>query len=582
MKGNELKRRYIEFFKKKGHKEIRNSSLIPENDPTVLFTTAGMHPLVPYLLGQKHPLGKRLVNIQRCIRTGDIDDVGDDVHLTFFEMLGNWSLGDYFKKEAIEMSFEFLTKELNIPIEKLAITCFVGDKNADKDEESAEVWKKLGISSKRIIFLGKEDNWWGPAGTTGPCGPDTEMFYWAGDEKAPEQFNPGDSRWVEIWNDVFMQYNKLQNGKLESLKQKNVDTGMGVERTAMLLQGKKNVFETDLFLPILKTIRHLSRKDDIKAERIIADHIKTSVFILNEKIVPSNLGHGYVLRRLIRRASRYARLIDLDKDGLNEVAKKVIEIYRETYDGLKKKELFILDELKKENEKFEKTLTSGLRIFEKEISKLDGKELSGKIAFVLFTSYGFPLEMTIELAEEKGFRVEEETFWEEYKRHQDLSRQATKGVFKSGLADNSEEVTQYHTVTHLLLQALKNNLSHDIEQRGSNITKERIRFDFNFDRKLTDEEKKKIEDEVNEKINAHLDVKSEEMSLGDARKSGASGIFEERYGNVVSVYTIGRYSKEICTGPHVENTKNIKGKFRIVKEESSSAGIRRIKGILEK
>ena len=582
MKGNELKRRYIEFFKKKGHKEIRNSSLIPENDPTVLFTTAGMHPLVPYLLGQKHPLGKRLVNIQRCIRTGDIEDVGDDVHLTFFEMLGNWSLGDYFKKEAIEMSFEFLTKELNIPIEKLAITCFVGDKNADKDEESAGVWKKLGISSKRIIFLGKEDNWWGPAGTTGPCGPDTEMFYWTGDEKAPEQFNPGDSRWVEIWNDVFMQYNKLQNGKLESLKQKNVDTGMGVERTAMLLQGKKNVFETDLFLPILKVIRHLSRKDDIKAERIIADHIKTSVFILNEKIVPSNLGHGYVLRRLIRRASRYARLIDLDKDGLNEVAKKVIEIYQETYDGLKKKELFILEELKKVNEKFEKTLTSGLRVFEKEISKLDGKELSGKIAFVLFTSYGFPLEMTIELAEEKGFRVEEETFWEEYKKHQDLSRQATKGVFKSGLADNSEEVTQYHTVTHLLLQALKNNLSHDIEQRGSNITKERIRFDFNFDRKLIDEEKKKIEDEVNEKINAHLDVKREEMSLEDARKSGASGIFEEKYGDVVSVYTIGKYSKEICTGPHVENTKNIKGKFRIVKEESSSAGIRRIKGILEK
>ena len=582
MKSNELKGKYIEFFKKKGHNEIKNSSLIPENDPTVLFTTAGMHPLVPYLLGQKHPLGKRLVNVQRCIRTGDIDDVGDEFHLSFFEMLGNWSLGDYFKKEAIEMSFEFLTKELNIPMNKLAITCFAGDKNADKDEESAKIWKKLGIPEKRIAFLGKEDNWWGPAGATGPCGPDTEMFYWTGDEKAPEEFNPGDSRWVEIWNDVFMQYNKLQNGKLENLKQKNVDTGMGVERTAMLLQGKKNVFETDLFLPILKVIRHLSRKDDIKAERIIADHIKTAVFILNEKIVPSNIGHGYVLRRLIRRALRYARLIDLNEDGLNEVAKKIIEVYKETYDGLKKKELFILDELKKENEKFEKTLTSGLRVFEKEISKLSGKELSGEVAFLLFSSYGFPLEMTIEIAEEKGLQVEEETFWEEYKKHQDLSRQATKGVFKSGLADNSEEVTQYHTVTHLLLQALKNNLSYDIEQRGSNITKERIRFDFNFDRKLTDEEKKKIEDEVNEKINEHLDVKREEMSLNDARKSGASGIFEEKYGDVVSVYTIGKYSKEICTGPHVENTGNVKGKFKILKEESSSAGIRRIKGILEK
>ncbi len=581
MKSSELKRRYIEFFKRNGHKEIKNSSLIPENDPTVLFTTAGMHPLVPYLLGQKHPLGKRLVNVQRCIRTGDIEDVGDEVHLTFFEMLGNWSLGDYFKEEAIKLSFEFLTKELKIPVDKLAVSCFAGDKDASRDDEAAEIWRNIGISEKRIAFLGKKDNWWGPAGETGPCGPDTEMFYWTGD-KTPINFDPKDVRWVEIWNDVFMQYNKLKNDKLEGLKQKNVDTGMGVERTAMLLQGKKNVFETDLFLPILQIIRKLSKRDDAKGERIIADHIKASVFILNEDVVPSNIGHGYVLRRLIRRALRYARIIDLNEDGLEEVAKSVIEIYKGNYDNLKKKELFILDEIKKESEKFRKSLNSGLRMFEKEIKNLTNKELSGDVAFTLFSSYGFPLEMTIELAEEKNLKVDEESFWEEYKKHQDLSRQATKGTFKSGLADNSEEVTQLHTTTHLLLQALRNILSHDVEQRGSNITPERLRFDFNFNRKLTDEEIKKVENQVNDKINAHLDVRREEMSLDEARKKGATGIFEEKYGDVVSVYTIEGYSKEICTGPHVENTSQIKGKFKILKEESSSAGVRRIKAILEK
>ncbi len=583
MNADELKRNYIEFFKNNKHKEIKNARLIPENDPTVLFTTAGMHPLVPFLLGQKHPLGKRLVNVQRCIRTGDIDEVGDDVHLTFFEMLGNWSLGDYFKEEAIKMSLDFLTNVLKLDKNKLAVTCFEGDRNAKKDEESFRIWKSLGINEKRIKFLGKTDNWWGPAGKTGPCGPDTEMFYWTGEGKAPEEFNVKDKKWVEIWNDVFMQYNKFEDNTLKELKQKNVDTGMGVERTIMVLQNKKSIFDTDLFLPILKVIRNISRKGDEKAERIIADHIKASVFILNEKIEPSNVERGYVLRRLIRRALRYGKVTDIRRDDfLEEVAKVVIEIYKESYNDLKKNELFILDQLKKEHEKFRKSLNAGLRIFEKEVENISTKIFPGKIAFVLFTSYGFPLEMTIELAEEKGLEVDEEGFWEEFKKHRELSRKATKGIFKSGLADNSEEVTKLHTITHLLLQALRNHIDKNIEQRGSNITSERIRFDFNLDRKLNDDEIKTIQNEVNKKIKENLEVKREEMSVEEANKKGASGIFEEKYGEVVSVYSIGNYSKEICAGPHVENTKEIKGKFKIIKEESSGAGVRRIKAILEK
>ncbi|MBU2639673.1 MAG: alanine--tRNA ligase [Nanoarchaeota archaeon] len=583
MKVNELIKEYIEFFKSKKHKEIKNSSLIPENDPTALFISAGMHPLVPYLLGQKHPFGNRLVNVQRCIRTTDIEEVGDDVHLTFFEMLGNWSLGDYFKEDAIKFSFEFLTKVLKLNKNKLAVSCFIGDENAEKDIESAEVWESLGIPKERIKFLGKRDNWWGPAGSTGPCGPDTEMFYWTGKENAPREFNLEDKTWVEIWNDVFMQYNQLKDGSLKELKQKNVDTGMGVERTIMTLNNLKSVFETELFSPLINKIREFSKKDDTKAERIIADHIKASVFILNEKIEPSNLGRGYVLRRLIRRVIRYGNLIGIRKENyLEDLAKVVIDIYKLNYPELKKNEIFILDQLKKEDDRFRKSLNSGLRVFEKEIRKLEEKILSGETAFTLFSSYGFPLEMTIELAKEKNLEVDEENFWEEFKKHQELSRKATKGVFKSGLADNSEVVTQLHTVAHLLLQALRNHIDKNIEQRGSNITAERIRFDFNLDRKLEDDEIKVIENEVNEKIKASLEVKKEEMSVEEAKKKGASGTFEEKYGNVVSVYSIGNYSEEICAGPHVSNTKEIKGKFRIIKQESSGAGIRRIKAVLEK
>ncbi|MAF51165.1 MAG: alanine--tRNA ligase [Nanoarchaeota archaeon] len=580
MESEEIRKGFIEFFKKKKHKEIKNSSLIPENDPTVLFTTAGMHPLVPYLLGEKHPLGKRLVNIQRCIRTGDIEDVGDETHLTFFEMMGNWSLGDYFKEESIKMSYEFLVDVLKFDKNKLAVSCFEGDKDAPKDEEAADAWRRIGISEKRIAFLDKNENWWGPAGETGPCGPDSEIFYWVGDEEVPEEFDVKNPKWVEVWNNVFMQYNKLKSGEFEPLKQKNVDTGIGVERTAMVLQNKKIIFDTDLFLPILEIIRENSKKDDLKSERIIADHLKASVFILNEKITPSNLGQGYVLRRLIRRALRYCKLIDAKEDICEEIAKIVIEMYKDSY-GLKKNEIFILNELKKEQEKFKKTLNNGLKVFEREVNNLKEKFLPGKIAFTLFASYGFPLEMTVELAEEKKLDVDEDGFWDEFKKHQDLSRKATKGVFKSGLADKSDETTQLHTVTHLLLQALRNHINNKIEQRGSNITSERLRFDFNFDRKLTDDELRKLENEVNEKIHEKLDVKKEEMSIEEAKEKGATGIFEDKYGEVVSVYFVGDYSKEICAGPHVENTSKIKGKFKIVKEESSSAGVRRIKGILE-
>lgn len=582
MNRDELINKYIEFFKNKHHKEIKNASLIPENDPTVLFTTAGMHPLIPYFFGQKHPLGNKLVNVQRCIRTSDIEEVGDDVHLTFFEMLGNWSLGDYFKKEAIEMSFEFLTKVLKIDKNKLAVSCFKGDKDVEKDNESYETWQKMGIPIERIAFLGRKDNWWGPPGEVGPCGPDTEMFYWTGKDKAPNKFDPRNSKWVEIWNDVFIQYNKTKDGKYEELKQKNVDTGMGVERVIMLLQDKKTVFETDLFASLIDVFRGFSKESDEKAERIIVDHVKASVFILNENIVPSNLGQGYVLRRLIRRSLRYGRILKINRENfLAEVAEKVIDIYCSFYSNLKKNERFILDEFKKEEKKFIKSLNSGLRIFEKEIESLEGKKLSGKFVFTLFSSYGFPLEMTEELAKEKNLEIDEESFWEEFKKHQEISRKSTKGTFKSGLADDSEIVTQYHTVTHLLLQALRNHVDHKIEQRGSNITKERLRFDFSFDRKLTDDEVKIIEKEVNEKIQEGLEIKKEEMSLEEAKKKGATGIFDEKYGEIINVYSIGDYSKEICAGPHVENTKEIKGKFKIKKQESSSAGVRRIKAVLK-
>jgi len=565
----QLIKAYIDFFKSKNHKEIPNSSLIPENDPTVLFTTAGMHPLVPYLLGQLHPLGKRLVNNQKCIRTSDIDKVGNEFHLTFFEMLGNWSLGDYWKKEAIKYSLEFLTKILKIQKQELEITCFKGDKNAPKDTESAKIWQSLGIKKEKIKFLGKEDNWWGPAGKTGPCGPDTEMFF----------------KGVEIWNDVFMQYNKDENNNYLELNQKNVDTGMGVERTLAILQEKKDVYETSCFLPIIKKIEKISKKkygknfQDTRSMRIIADHIKASVFILAENIQPSNIEQGYVLRRLIRRAIRYALKLGI-KNFTKILAEEVIKIYPD-YKHLLASKKFILEEIEKEESWFSEILEQGIRYFEKIVKNLKGKVIEGKTSFLLYQSYGFPLEMTLELAKEKKLEVNVLGFEQEQKKHQELSRTSTQGKFKSGLADYSKETTKLHTATHLLNQALRIILNNpDIHQKGSNITAERLRFDFNFDKKLTEDELKAVESLVNKKISESLPVIKQEMSLEQAKKSGVQGVFQEKYGEKVFVYSIGNFSKEICAGPHVSNTKEL-GKFKIIKEESIAQGVRRIKAILE-
>lgn len=542
MTSNELRQKYLEFFQSKRHKVIPSASLVPENDPSVLFTTAGMHPLVPYLLGEKHPSGVRLVDAQKCIRTGDIDEVGDNRHLTFFEMLGNWSLGDYWKKESIEWSFEFLTKELEIPVERISVTCFAGDSDVPKDNESAEIWKSLGIPENKIKFLGREDNWWGPAGETGPCGPDTEIFVDG----------------VEIWNNVFMQYNKTKDGKFEPLSQKNVDTGMGLERTLMILNGQKSVFETDIFEGLLK--------EDTKENRIIADHIKAAVFILSEGIVPSNTGAGYVLRRLIRRAMRYGADFSL--------AEKIIDIYKDVYPELLKNKEKILENLKTEKEKFEKTLENGLKEFER-----------GTDPFVLFTSYGFPLELTKELAKEKGVEIDEDRFNEEFKKHQELSKTSSAGMFKGGLSDAGEETKKLHTATHLLRQALEIVLGEPITQKGSNINSERLRFDFGFGRKMTDEEKKKVEDLVNQKISEKLPVNKIVMKKEEAEKTGAAHTFGDKYGDEVSLYYVGpsldsAWSKEFCGGPHVENTGEL-GHFKILKEEAVSAGVRRIKAILE-
>lgn len=569
MNRKELIKKYIEFFKSKNHAEIKNSSLIPENDPTVLFTTAGMHPLVPFLLGQKHPSGKRLCNVQRCIRTGDIEEVGDETHHTFFEMLGNWSLGDYWKKDSIKYSFEFLTKELGIKKTQLKVTCFEGDKKLSipEDDEAAEIWKKQGIRAEKIEFLGK-DNWWGPAGNTGPCGPDTEIFV----------------NDVEIWNNVFMQYEKDSKGNYKPAKQKNIDTGMGVERTIAILNNLEDNYLTDCFKPIIEKIEELSKKEyqkNKKEMRIIADHIKAAVFIIADGIIPSNTEQGYVLRRLIRRAIVQGRNLNL-RNFTDKIAEPVFEIY-DDYKHLQKNKKRIIEELKKEENKFLERLEKGLRVLDMMVTgqKYENKLISGKNAFFLFQSHGFPIELTKEIAKEKRIRVDEKEFQRELAKHQELSRTASAGKFKSGLADNSEATTRLHTATHLLLAALKKVLKNNsIIQKGSNINPERARFDFSFSRKLTPEEIKKIEDEVNSQIKKALPVKREEMSLKEAKKSRASGIFDSKYGDKVSVYTINNYSKEICTGPHVKNTKEI-GKFKIIKEESSSSGVRRIKARLE-
>src|SRR3989338_2603053 len=580
MKASELKKKYLEFFKSKKHSIIKSSPLIPENDPTVLFTTAGMHPLVPHLLGVEHPEGKRLADVQKCIRTGDIDSVGDDTHLTFFEMLGNWSLGDYFKKEAIEWSFEFLTskKWLNLDINKLGVTCFAGDKDASKDEEEAKIWLSLGIKKERIAFLSKEDNWWGPAGETGPCGPDTEMFYWISNESVPKIFNPRDKRWVEIWNDVFMQYTKTKEGKYELSKQKNVDTGMGVEITVCILQGKKSVYETEVFLPVISKIKSLTKEKNENYIRIIADHLKASTFILGDErsITPSNLGQGYVLRRLIRKSIRLGKLMNIKDNFTSEIAKVVIDIYKKEYPELELNKDIIINELNKEEKKFNETLESGLRQFEKLSSK---GAISGKDAFILFSTFGFPFEMTEELAKEKKIKINKKEFDEEFKKHQELSRVGAEKTFKGGLSEASEITAKLHTATHLLHAALRKVLGEKVQQKGSNITAERLRFDFSFDRKLADEELKKVESIVNEKIKEKLPVIKIIKSPDEAKKEGALAFFGHKYGDKISVYDIKGFSREICMGPHAENTSHL-GKFKILKEEGVAAGVRRIKAVL--
>jgi len=582
MNRKELIKKYISYFKKQGHKEIINSSLIPENDPTTLFNSAGMQPIVPYLLGKKHPSGNRLVNVQRCIRTGDIEEVGDATHHTFFEMLGNWSLGDYWKKEAIEYTYEFLTKELGIDHERLAVSCFKGEKGIDKDIEAASVWKEIGFSDERIVFLDREENWWGPAGKTGPCGPDTEIFYWKSNKKVPKKFDNTDDNWVEIGNDVLMQYVKDENGKYNDAKQKNIDFGGGVERMVMTLSGLEDSYMTGHFLPIIEKIEGLSGKKykgNKIAMRIIADHLKAAVFIISDGAVPGNSEQGYVVRRLIRRAVRYGKKLGL-VNFVNEVSEIVFEIY-DDYKHLKNDKKKILEELKKEETNFLETLDKGIREFSK--LSTDGG-ISGKEAFLLYQSYGFPIEMTVELSKENKIKVDEKGFFKENEKHQELSRTASKGKFASGLADQGAETTKLHTATHLLHAALREVLGDTVQQKGSNITPERLRFDFTYDKKMSEEEKKKVEDLVNGAINKKLEVTSEEMNPKQAKESGALGFFEHKYGDVISVYSVGKgkdlYSKEICTGPHVKNTKEM-GKFRIKKEESSSMGVRRIKGVLE-
>ncbi len=575
MNSNELRQKFLKFFAEKGHKVAPSASLVPANDPTVLFTTAGMHPLVPFLLGQEHPAGKRLVNFQKCLRTDDIDEVGDNVHNTFFEMLGNWSLGDYWKKESIEWSYEFLTdkKYLGLGKEKLAASVFAGDKDAPPDDESAQIWKSLGLSDDRIAYLGRKDNWWGPPGQTGPCGPDTEMFYWTGKDPAPKKFVAQDSRWVEIWNNVFMQYNKTIDGKFESLKQRNVDTGMGLERATMVLESKENIYETELFLPIIQKIKNLSEKQDQKAERIIADHMRASVFLLADGVIPSNKDRGYVLRRLIRRSITYGQKLGIEHDFTGEIAAVITGEYGEIYPELKNAK--IEEELKKEELKFRETLGKGMKLLEKKES------ITGAEAFDLFQTYGFPLELTKEFA-----TVSNPTeFEQEFKKHQQLSRTASAGQFKGGLASHSDKIVRLHTATHLLNAALRKVLGDSVWQKGSNITEERTRFDFTHEKKMTDDEKKQVEDLVNGWIAADLSVKKDLLPLEQAQKLGAIGVFDEKYLDIVSVYTIydGKseevISREFCGGPHIEHTRVI-GNFKIKKEEAVSAGVRRIKGII--
>jgi len=580
---DDIRQRYLEFFEKKGHAVIPGASLIPENDPTVLFTTAGMHPLVPYLMGEPHPAGKRVTDVQRCIRTQDIDEVGDASHLTCFEMIGNWSLGDYFKKEAIEWSFEFLTEVLELPKEMLAVSCFKGDNDAPKDEEAAKYWVGMGIPEERIVFLPKSENWWGPAGHTGPCGPTTEMFYWMG--KGDPQGNPEShpDEWLEIWNDVFMTFNKKEDGSFEPLEKPCVDTGMGLERTAAVMQKVDNVYETDVFKPILEKVKSLSSKDEIHYQRIITDHLKAAVFLIGDGIKPSNVDQGYVLRRLIRRAIRAARQLGIEEKPFTPlIADIVIEQYGSAYGYLNDKDKEIRDTLSHEEEQFGKTLNDGLKQFEKAVSAASGSTLDGQTTFHLYDTYGFPIELTKELAAERDLKVDEKGFEAAFKEHQEKSRAGAEQRFAGGLADHTSETTKLHTATHLLNEALKQVLGENVMQRGSNITAERLRFDFNHDEKMTPEQKKEVEDIVNKAIKDDLPVSFHLTSVDGAKEEGAIGVFDERYDEEVKVYVIGDeksgtiFSREICGGPHVARTGTI-GEFKIKKEESSSAGVRRIK-----
>jgi len=581
----DLKDKYLEFFVSKNHKVIPSAPVVPENDPSVLFNTAGMQPLIPYLMGESHPYGTRLVDYQKCIRTNDLDSVGDATHHTFFEMLGNWSLGDYFKEESISYSFEFLTRVLNIPVERLAVTVYEGDDDIPRDEVSAGIWKKLGISETRIAYLGAKDNFW-IAGETGPCGGDTEIFYFRSNDSIPEVFDPEDERWVEIWNNVFMEYYKDAEGNVTELPKKNVDTGMGYERVVAVLEGVNDNYQTSVWKDVINKIEEVSNlpyEGNEQSMRIIADHLRTAVFISSDysMIKPSNTDQGYILRRLIRRAIRHAKKlnIDINSDWEQEIAKVIISKYTKYYGEIEANQNIALEVLKNEKIKFNRTLEKGLKEFEKVVSNNINK-IDATTAFKLYDTYGFPIELTIELASEKNILVDEEGFKEKFKEHQEKSRAGSEQKFKGGLAGNGEIETKYHTATHLLNAALKVVVNEDVHQKGSNITSERMRFDFSCDHKLTDEEKQKTEELVNKWIQEGLEVTSVGMSKEEAIKSGAECMFIEKYPDIVTVYSIGDVSKELCGGPHVKNTNEL-GTFKIKKEEASSAGVRRIKAVLE-
>ena len=584
MKAIEIRNKYLNFFKNHGHAVIPSAPVIPENDPSVLFTTAGMQPLVPYLLGQKHPTGTRLTDYQKCVRTNDIDEVGDNRHLTYFEMLGNWSLGDYFKEESIAMSYEFLTKELGIPNEKLSVTCFAGDEDCARDEVAYECWKKAGIPDERIYFYGKDDNWW-IAGEEGPCGPDTEMFYDTGKPACSENCQPSCDcgKYVEIWNNVFMEFYKDEKGNYSKLKQRNVDTGLGLERMTMLLQGKKTPYEIEIFAPVMKKLEELQKVDNIESRRIVTEHLRSSMMIINDGGKPSNVDRGYILRRLLRRMTRHLNKLGIDLELLPEIIDVSIDSLKELYPELAQNRDKIVSVIVEEKNKFMKTLQNGEREFSKAVKRAEsqGKDmLDAQVVFNLYETYGFPPEMTVELAKEQNIKVDMENFDKLFKEHQDKSRLGSEQKFKGGLASQGEQETKYHTATHLLNAALKVVLGDHVHQKGSNITTERLRFDFSHDAKMTDEEKKKVEDLVNEYIKMDIPVERLEMKKEEALKMGAEAMFLDKYGDIVTVYKIGDVSVELCGGPHVARTGEL-GHFKIKKEEASSAGVRRIKAILE-